>query len=54
MDWVDFAINVGMSAMMIAVKNPKQREKYRRIFLKLYNAIGLAFAGDPEFHPEGQ
>lgn len=49
MNWEDFAINIGVSALLIAVKNAKKRVQMRAIFLKVFTAIRSAYAGDPDF-----
>ena len=48
----DILINLGISAILTAVKNKQKRKQLRKAFLKVRNAINLAFAGDPEFFPE--
>lgn len=47
--WEDFVINMGVSALLIALKNPTKREKMRKIFVKIFNAIKAAFPDDPDF-----
>jgi hypothetical protein len=45
----DFLINMGVSALLVALKSPTKQKKMRKIFLKVFNAIKAAFPGDPEF-----
>ena len=49
----DFLINMGINVVLTLIggfiKNPKSKEQYRKAMLKIFNAIKLAFAGDPDF-----
>jgi hypothetical protein len=45
----DILINFGVSAVLAAIKNPVKRERLRKTFLKVFNAIKAAYAGDPDF-----
>jgi hypothetical protein len=42
-------INMGVSALLIAVKSKEKREKMRKVFLKVFKAIWLQFGQDEEF-----
>lgn len=45
----DILINLGVSALLTAIKNPKKAEKLRKTLLKVYRAIKAAFPDDPDF-----
>lgn len=45
----DILINMGVSALLVAIKNPKRREQLHKIFLKVFTTTGGAFASDAEF-----
>ena len=48
----EFLISMAFSTLFTflkGLKGPKNREKYRAVLLKLYKAIGAAYADDPEF-----
>lgn len=45
----DILINLGVSSLLVAIKNPKRKAQLRSTFLKVYRAIKVAFAGDPDF-----
>ena len=42
-------INMGISALLVAIKNPNKKESMRKVFLKVFRAIWLQFANDKEF-----
>ena len=45
----EILINMGVSALLVAIKNPAKRVSMRAIFLKVFRSIKAAFAGDPDF-----
>ena len=45
----DIFINMGVSALLVAIKNEQRRKQMRAIFLKIFKAIWLNFASDEEF-----
>ena len=45
----DILINLGISAILTAIKNPKKKQELKKALLKVRNAINAAFAGDPDF-----
>lgn len=45
----DILINLGISAILSAVKNPAKAATMKKALLKVRNAINAAFAGDPDF-----
>ena len=49
----DMLLNMGISFVLTAikesVKNPEKKENLKKVFLKIYNAIGSLYAGDPDF-----
>lgn len=47
--WVSFSINTGIAAVHQALRNPAYAATEREIMLELYQAIGAAYAGDPDF-----
>ncbi len=42
-------INMGISAILLAIKNPKKKVALKRAMLKLFLAIRLAYSSDPDF-----
>lgn len=49
MDNLEFFINMGVTALFFAIKNPASKAKFRKISLKVYNTIKSAYFGDPDF-----
>lgn len=47
--WKEFLINNAIGMILSTVKNPDGRIKFKKAFLKVRNAINLAFAGDADF-----
>jgi hypothetical protein len=48
----DFLIDMGFSTLFTLLRNlkgAKNKAKYQAAMLKLYRAIGTAYAGDPGF-----
>lgn len=45
----DVIINMGITALLGAIKNPKKKATFRRAFLKIFRAIWLQFGNDEEF-----
>jgi len=45
----DILINLGVSALLTAIKNPNKKATMKRIFLKVFSSIWLQFSNDPEF-----
>lgn len=45
----DFAIDMGVAALLRAIKNPKKKEQFRRAFLKVFKVIWTQFQNDKEF-----
>ena len=45
----EFFINMGVTALFIAIKNPESKGKMKKIALKIYNTIKASYAGDPDF-----
>lgn len=53
MDWLfEYMLPSAINAILLAIKNPDAKAKYRSAFLKIYRAIGNAFIGDIAFHPD--
>ena len=46
MNWIDFTISAGFSALFLAVKNKELQEKFKAAFLKIYRAIKVAYPED--------
>ena len=46
---INMGINIVLTLLSGTIKNKKSKEQYRRAMLKIFNAIKLAFAGEPEF-----
>jgi len=42
-------INLGVSALLVSLKDPKKKEKMRKIFLKVFTAIWAQFSSDESF-----
>lgn len=49
MNFEDLIINLGISAILSAIKNPAKKAQLRKAFLKVFNAIKAAFPTDPDF-----
>lgn len=47
--WISFTIQTGIGALHLALRNPGYAAKEKEIFLELYTAIKLTYAGDPDF-----
>lgn len=47
--WEGILINLGISAILSAIKNPDKKAPLKRAMLKVRNAINTAYAGDPDF-----
>ena len=45
----EILINLGVSALLVSIKNPAKRISMRKIFLKVFNAIKSAYPNDAEF-----
>lgn len=45
----DFLIDIGVSAIISSIKNPKNRAKLKAVMLKVYTKIKTAYADDPDF-----
>lgn len=45
----DFAIDMGVAALLRAIKNPKKKSQFRRAFLKVFKVIWTQFSSDDEF-----
>jgi hypothetical protein len=45
----DILINLGVSALLTAIKSPKKRAAMRKIFLKVFKTIWDVFGSDDEF-----
>jgi hypothetical protein len=48
-DTSDIWINLGISALLTAIKNPIKKMQMRKAFLKVFTVIWQQFSGDPEF-----
>ena len=46
MDFVDFIINSGISAFLLALKNNKRKAQFKAIALKIYRAVKAAFPAE--------
>lgn len=44
-----YFITMGISTILLTLKNPNSRRKFRSAFLKVFNAIRLAFPDDKDF-----
>ena len=42
-------ISMGVAALISAIKGPKKKAELRAIALKVFQAIKLAYADDPDF-----
>lgn len=49
MDWVDYFLPSAINAVLISVKNPEKKSKWRAAFLKVFRAIKFAYPDDPDF-----
>ena len=45
----DILINLGVSALLVSIKNKDKLVKMRKVFLKVFNAIKSAYPNDAEF-----
>jgi hypothetical protein len=45
----DLLINMGITALLGAIKNPKKKATFKKAFLKIFKAIWTAFGNDEEF-----
>lgn len=45
----DQLISMAVAIVLLAVNSTSSRNKFRRAFLKIFNAIGEAYARDREF-----
>ena len=46
---MDLLFGMAVSVLLETVKNPSKRLALKRAFVKVYRAIGLAYASDREF-----
>ena len=46
---INMAFNVTFTLIGQFIKNPTSKDQYKKVMLKLHNAIKAAFAGDPDF-----
>ena len=46
---MDLLFGMAVSVLLETVKNPSKRNSLRKVFVKVYRAIGLAYASDREF-----
>lgn len=46
---MDFYVDVGAAVLLRILKSGKESSKYRKLFLKIFKAIGEQFRNDPEF-----
>ncbi|MDQ3750427.1 MAG: hypothetical protein M3367_15640 [Acidobacteriota bacterium] len=46
---MDYFITMGISVVLQTLKDPINRRKFENAFLKIRNAINLAFADNPKF-----
>ncbi len=44
-----YLITFGISTLLMALKNPITKRKFRNAFLKVFNGIKSAFPNDPDF-----
>lgn len=45
----DFIINSAVGVVLMVVKNPEKRRKFRTALLKIFKTICAGYAGDAEF-----
>lgn len=45
----DQLITMAVSLLLMAIQSTSSRNKFRRAFLKIFNAIGEAYKADKEF-----
>lgn len=45
----DLLINMGISAILAAIKNQQKKAALKKAMLKVFNAIKAAYPGDPDF-----
>ena len=45
----DILINLGISALLVSIKNPAKQVSMRKVFLKIFRAIQMAYPNDAEF-----
>lgn len=50
MDMLDIWINMGMTAILMSIKNEARRASLKKAMLKLRNAINTAYINDPDFN----
>lgn len=48
-DMEQLYINIGVTVLLSVLKDPKKKEKFRKIAKKVFDAIRTAFPGDPDF-----
>lgn len=46
----DILINLGITTVLAAIKNPGKKATFKKAFLKVFSAIKAAFPGDPDFN----
>ncbi len=45
----DYLISAGVAILLSAIKNPAKKAQLRKVCLKIFNTMKIAFAGDPDF-----
>ncbi len=45
----ELLINMGFTILLSTIKNAASKVKFRAAFLKIFRAIRLAYASDPDF-----
>ena len=49
MNWEDLIINMAVGSLLLSFKNPARVLQLKAAMLKLYRAIKIAYASDPDF-----
>jgi hypothetical protein len=45
----EMIISMATAVILSAVKNPTKKAALKKVMLKVYKTIGMAYAGDPDF-----
>lgn len=45
----EFVINSAVGVVLLVVKNPEKRAKFRKALLKIFKSICIGYAGDADF-----
>lgn len=45
---------MGAAAILASIRSEEGRQRFKRVMLKIYNSIGAAYMGDPDFQRPDQ